>query len=538
MPDSDTTITSALTPDLAKLREWLARTLAAGHFVELIAAVVALFTKMAALNAELTRRLALGRRKHPRSETLDRLERQLTLPLDGELFAPTTQPDATAAPASPDATADTPEPPEPRPPPRRPHPGRTPPPDHLPRVPEPNPVPEAMRVCPKCGAQMPTVSHSRCLILDVTPAQVIVRERIDETVACPNDDMIVSSPVPPAIVERGMLGDTLIVEAVADKYIEHMPIERQCTRFARAGVQIAPQTLGRSVNAAIDLLVPIAAAISTETRGPGNLGTDATGLPILDANSREGIRNGTIWCWTNASWVSFVYSPSGDADSVRRFLGPKPTDVARSVQCDGTSVTNFIERAGGKRPGCWSHGRRRFVEAAKSGDQLAHAALKIIARLFAVEKASTLADDSDEQRSARRMAQSKPVLDELRTFIDEHRGTTPPKTPLGQALGYLDRQWQRLLLFLDDGNIELTNNRRSAARGISVTMPRSRICRVDAGPRTELIGTADRAEARRHIQRLWRNASKGSGGRNRIGSAPLGSEWLSARSLSRMSAWR
>ncbi len=36
----------------------------------------------------------------------------------------------------------------------------------------------------------------------------------------------------------------------------------------------------------------------------------------------------------------------------------------------------------------------------------------------------------------------------------------PPKTSLGRALGYLDRQWNRLLLFLNDGNIESTNNRR------------------------------------------------------------------------------
>jgi hypothetical protein len=40
------------------------------------------------------------------------------------------------------------------------------------------------------------------------------------------------------------------------------------------------------------------------------------------------------------------------------------------------------------------------------------------------------------------------------------RDVTPPKTPLGHALGYLHRQWQRLILFLDDGNIEATNNRR------------------------------------------------------------------------------
>ena len=114
------------------------------------------------------------------------------------------------------------------------------------------------------------------------------------------------------------------------------------------------------------------------------------------------------------------------------FLGE---DLARTVQCDGTSVTNFIERAGGKRPGCWSHGRRRLVEAASSGDLVALAALRIIARLFVVERAATLAGDTADQRRARRLEHSAPVLAALRAFVDEHRGTTPPKTPLGRALG-------------------------------------------------------------------------------------------------------
>ena len=36
-------------------------------------------------------------------------------------------------------------------------------------------------------------------------------------------------------------------------------------------------------------------------------------------------------------------------------------DILGTDQSDGTSVTSFMEKAGGKRPGCWSHGRPRFV---------------------------------------------------------------------------------------------------------------------------------------------------------------------------------
>ncbi len=282
----------------------------------------------------------------------------------------------------------------------------------------------------------------------------------------PNDDTIVSAPVPPQIVERGKLGDTLLVEAVADKYLEHMPIERQCTRFARAGIDVAPQTLGRGVCATIDLLEPVAKAIEEQTRAPGLLGTDASAIPILDPTMPAGIRSGAMWCWTNARWVTFFYSPSGDSDSVRRFL---KDDLVRVVQCDGTSVTTFLERAGGKRPGCWSHGRRRLVDAARSGDQIALEGLHIIARIFAVERDATLSGDNAEKRRARRDEHTRPVLDELRAWIDDQRAVIPPKTPLGRGLGYLHRQWSRLVLFLDDGNIEATNNHAYAASRI---MPR------------------------------------------------------------------
>lgn len=436
-------MTSPYAPDLGDLRAWLEKMVASLKLVELVAAVIVLVTRMRDINTELVRRVAHLRRRRPRSETLDRVERQLAF-----LF------DAAKAAGAPVADAE----PAPRRKSRRGrHPGRGALPAHLERIVIENPVPALMRSCPRCGSEMTTVAHSTCEVLDVVPARVVVVQRRDETVACPHDDAIVSAPAPLQLVERGVLGTTLVVEALADKYLEHQPIERQCLRFACAGVDIAPQTLGRSVASAIDLLEPVAKLIETLTRAPGLLGTDATSIPVLDRDAPDGIRLGTMWCWTNARWVSFVYSPNGDSDSVRRFLGE---ELARSVQCDGTSVTTFIERAGGTRPGCWSHGRRRLVEAARGGDLLALDGLRLIQPLFAVERAASLAGDTPVLRRARRVEQSAPALAKLLAWVDEQRDKIPPKTPLGKALGYLHRQWKRLNLFLEDGGIELTNNRR------------------------------------------------------------------------------
>lgn len=430
-------------PDLDELRAWLEKMLAAMKLVEVVVAVIALITRMRDVNLELTKRLAYLTRRRPRSESLERLERQLALPLLGLMAVSAKRDPKTVLPKM-----------------RRRSPragGRGKFPARMQRVQVVNPVTPDQRICPMCGGPMQTVGHTICERFTVIPAQILIEQRLDETVACPNDDTIVSAAPPPAIVERGKLTDTLIVEATCDKFIEHQPTERQCSRFARDGVSIAPQTLGRGIAAHLDLLVPVARLIGELTRGPGHLGTDATSIPVLDPDAPDNVRNGAMWCWTNARWVTFFYSPNGDSDSVRRFLGD---DLARTVQCDGTSVTSFLERAGGKRPGCWSHARRGFVDAARGGDQVALEALHKIAPLFAIERASKLAGDNAEQRRARRQEHSQPVIDDIRAFLAEQRTLAPPKTPLGRALGYLHRQWDRLTLFVDDGNIELTNNRR------------------------------------------------------------------------------
>ena len=289
-----TRITSPYAPDLAEVRAWLQDMVRSLRFVELVTAIVAFISRMCEVNGELTKKLGELRRARPRSERLKFLDRQLALPLAG-LGGQSSTAASVADAAKPKASR------------RGRHPGRAAFPAHLDRVIEDNLVPPSMRICPKCCAEMLPAGHECCETLDIIPARVFVRVRRDETLACPNDDTIVSAPPPPAIVERGKLGDTLIVEATCDKYLEHAPIERQCSRWARKGVEIAPQTLGRSVSAHLDLLAPIARSIEELTRGPGLLGTDATGIPILDPDSPEGIRTGTMWCWTNARWVAFFY---------------------------------------------------------------------------------------------------------------------------------------------------------------------------------------------------------------------------------------
>ena len=79
-------ITSPYAPDLGEVRGYLERTIRALRFVELIAAILAFVTRVCEVNGELSKKLAELRQRRPRSESLERLERQLILPL-GDLGA-------------------------------------------------------------------------------------------------------------------------------------------------------------------------------------------------------------------------------------------------------------------------------------------------------------------------------------------------------------------------------------------------------------------------------------------------------------------
>ncbi|HVV51147.1 MAG TPA: hypothetical protein VHO06_15875, partial [Polyangia bacterium] len=191
------TVTSPYAPDVEDVRRWLEKMIKAMRLVELVAAIIALVTRMRDINTELTKRLGDARRKRPRSETLGRVEAQLLFAF-GVMVPLIREPGAKLEEGTGGVTL--PGDPSNKKRKRGRHPGRAALPKDLERVTEVNHVPPSLRNCPLCGAPMKTVSHSMCEILDVRPAELFVRQRLDETVACPNDDTIMSAPTPPAIV--------------------------------------------------------------------------------------------------------------------------------------------------------------------------------------------------------------------------------------------------------------------------------------------------------------------------------------------------
>jgi transposase len=97
---------------------------------------------------------------------------------------------------------------------------------------------------------------------------------------------------------------------------------------------------------------------------------------------------------------------------------------------DGYDGYNGVVAGNGiTRSGCWSHARRKYVEAEKTAPEIAREAVALISALYAVEKQAK--DVSVAERRELRQAQSTPVLAELRRKLLLWKEQLIPKTSHG-----------------------------------------------------------------------------------------------------------
>ncbi len=439
-------VTSAVDPDLGAVSKFITDMIAKGAIAALVAAIVALLVRMRDLNVELMRKLASKSRKRPPNEAMRRL--QVELPF---LCAPAVN-DAKPAPA----TGKKPNKRGAKKP--TPH-GRPLLPAHLPRVPNVLLVDAPERRCPGCDVEVARICiKTTAEKLDIEPSRFIVSQTQVETCACPCcHQYVVTAPTPDEVVDRGILGNELLVQALADHYQDAVPWERM-ERNARAeGVPLAANTLASSVGRVIDLFDPIVRHIREQCLSSRFTALDATRMPVLDPVHPLGIKSGALWLVEgDHRYACFLYAPSAHAEHLQKFFEGR---TLGSVMCDGSPTNNCVEKdAGGRRGGCNAHGRRGLVEAVRRGDARAVQGLELYAKIFHVDAEAKRLGESLEQRFERRLRDSAPGVAELRDWLDLRLRDVEPRSVLGQALGYLDRQWPRLTAFLRDPLMELTNN--------------------------------------------------------------------------------
>jgi transposase len=334
-------------------------------------------------------------------------------------------------------------------------------PEHLPRHrTEYHPAP-AERVCRECSAELKKIGEDVSEQLEYVPASLFVLEHARIKYACPHcqgNVVIGSLPVQP--IAKGLPGPGLLAHVLTSKYGDHLPLNRLEGIFQRQGVELSRSTLCDWVAASATLLAPVVGVMKTEVLASRKIHTDDTTVPVLDKD-RESTKTGRLWVYVgdgDHEHIVFDYTPDRCREGPLLFLA----GYKGYLQADAYSGYNAVY-AGQEviEVACWAHARRKFFDAMKSDGQRAPIALAYIRQLYAIEKRAL--DDDAIERRASRVAEAKPVLDAFKVWLDVEAQKVLPKSPLGEALSYARAQWVALTRYIEDGILELDNNRAERA---------------------------------------------------------------------------
>lgn len=344
--------------------------------------------------------------------------------------------------------------------------GRKPLPEDLPRVRIEHDLADADKVC-DCGCALTHIGEDISEQLDIIPATVQVLQHARQKYACKACESTVrTAALPKQPIPKSNASAGLLAYVATAKYQDALPLHRQERIFKRMAVELPRNTLANWMMRCGDLVAPLIAELDREIRRGKIIQCDETPLQVLKEPDKPPSSQSYMWVRRSGGpdrpMVLFDYAASRAGSVAERLLdgfsGYLQTDDYAGYHAMGRQehITHL---------GCWAHARRKFVEAQKAAAPKdkkakrtgkADVAINFIAKLYAVEK-QTKALPSDARRQIRQ-EKSVPILKALREWLDKTLHSTVPKGVLGTALGYLNKNWDKLICYTDDGDVNIDNN--------------------------------------------------------------------------------
>src|SRR5687767_8262569 len=366
--------------------------------------------------------------------------------------------------------------------------------------------------CPCCGGTLHVIGEDTSEMLDIVPAQLrvkVIRRPRYGCRACA--EAVVQAPAPERPITGGMATEALLAHVLVAKFSDHLPLYRQAQIFARQGIALDRSTLCDWVGRACWWLEPLWRLLHRHVMGSTRIFADDTTLPVLDPG-RGRTKTGCLWGYAvdDRPWggetppaVVYLYAEDRKGEHPATHLA----EFQGVLQVDGYSgFKSLLENRPGavKLAFCWAHCRRRFYEIHQAigsplaeqaiGSPLAEEALRQIRELYKVE--AEIRGRSAEERCAARQERSKPIVDALHAWLTAQLERVSGKSAVAEAIRYALRQWTGLVLFLEDGRIELdTNTIERAIRPIALGRKNALFAGSDGGARhwaivASLVATA------------------------------------------------
>lgn len=317
-------------------------------------------------------------------------------------------------------------------------------------------VPDDERHCPNCpGVELTSLGAPLASVeYEYVPARFIRRVHLREKLSCPKcGSYIVIAPAPPKVYDKAQYGPSFMAHVIVSKCADAIPLYRQAKQLKRAGVPVARSTMTDIFHRVAELLRPIVERMLKLIAQSQHVLADETSLPV---QAKDKTRRGFIWTFIGSELIAYLYSPDRSGETPNNLLGGTPGKLL----VDGYTGYNQVCKVEGReRAGCLAHCRRHFFDAKSTAPDEVQHVLDVIVDIYAVEdEAKETKILGTEDHRALRQSKTKPIMDDLKQWLEEQQPLHPPKSPLSAAINYSLNQWEPLTQFLDDPGLPPDNN--------------------------------------------------------------------------------
>jgi transposase len=348
----------------------------------------------------------------------------------------------------------------------------------------PHDLSDEERICPNCNGLLHRIGTEVRKHLHIEPAKVIVHQHEYEICACrkcqkdATETPVITAPMPTPAFPGSFASPSSVAYIMGQKFVEGLPLYRQEKALLRLGVDLSRQTMANWMIKGADWLEIIYGRLHQLLVLRDILHADETTLQVLHEEGRTANNKSYLWLYRTGRFgphiVLFEYQETRAGEHPKRFLngfhGYLHVDcyqaynilAVQAMQADGTLLPPDVVLCG-----CLTHARRGFKEALdalapaalKSGTQPAAThGLKFCNDLFKIER--DLRDANPEERLAGRKERSAVVIQKFYDWLHGPQASNVlPQGGTGKAIAYCINNWGKLTQFLNDGRLEIDNNR-------------------------------------------------------------------------------
>ncbi len=326
------------------------------------------------------------------------------------------------------------------------------------------------QVCPVCDADLHQMSTQIRRELKVIPASVTVVEHVQSIYSCRSCEAneehasIIKAAMPNPVLAKSMVSPTLLAHIMNNKFTLGIPpLYRQEQEFKRTLIPISRQNLANWVlHGANEHLIHLYEHLHKHLVTKDVLHADETDIQVLEEDGRTSQQKSKMWVYatshTDVMICLYDYRTTRAGKHAVNFL----KGFSGYLHTDGYTGYNQVPNT--TIMACVAHVRRYFHEAMVAVKDVAsprHVKAKegfaFCNKLFNQEK--RWKELTPEDRYIKRQEEMKPVLDAYLVWLKEMKKAALPKSKLGDAVRYTLNLWPKVITILEDGRLELSNNR-------------------------------------------------------------------------------